>query len=324
MFSPTSTQLGVVLSVTGNFCISVGFQLQRLAQMYDHRSSIQSMLAWCGCVLMVLGECSNFTAYSMAPVSLVAPLDAVVILSNVMLSRTVFKERLSRSGVMGVMMILLGIVSTAWNAPREREGEKSHEFSHLASLKAVLFLSTACFVAVWIVNPCNSAWGATHQTKRLNVIYYCSLCGLMGMLTVVGAKSMSTALGQAVFSNDVRILNDPEICWFTYLLFSATIGFIFLQIKYLHIVFNTFGPSVVISVYYILFTGLTISAGMFVFDETIFAPNSYTALFVFGLVLTFSGVFAISQDNITLYYSHTTDPDQSRCLNRVIVVKPDE
>ncbi len=78
-------------------------QLQRLAQSFDsnRNETAQLMLNLFGVALMALGECINFISSGMAPSSLVAPMDAVAILSNVLLSRLLLQERLSRLGVMG-------------------------------------------------------------------------------------------------------------------------------------------------------------------------------------------------------------------------------
>jgi hypothetical protein len=89
-------QTAAALSIAGNFCISLGFQFQRL-----YPDPCASFLWWCWCALMLVGETSNFTAYGMAPASLVAPLDAVAIISNALLSRIALKERMSRAGIGG-------------------------------------------------------------------------------------------------------------------------------------------------------------------------------------------------------------------------------
>ena len=270
------------------------------AETYDH-PFIQSPLSWCGYILMAVGECGNPAAYSMASASLIAPLDAVVIASNVMLSGIVFKERLPRARVIGVVMILLGIVSISLNAPQCDRGDLQYEFDHAPSLRSVIFLSVIFFAATWLANPFESAWGVSQQDKRLNPIYYCSLCGLMGMLTVVGAKSLSIALNKAIINRNDGIFNDLRICLFTYPLFAATVGFVIMQMKYLHIAFSVFGFGVVTSIYYVIFTSLTVSAGMIVFNETFFWPQNHAALFLFGLIIIFAGVFTINKDTAILY-----------------------
>jgi hypothetical protein len=290
------TATGATLSVVGNFCISLGFQLQRLA--HDSRST---PLWCCGCALMILGEGSNFTAYSMAPASLVAPLDAIAIVSNALLSSLIFKERLSRAGIAGAVMAIAGIVAmTLSTAPRAETDEEAAPYGSIASPRAAAFFSAACLASLWVANPLNLSLGLSHQARRAHAFYYCFLCGWMGTLTVIGAKSFTAALRHAVASKSTAIFDDPGICWITYLLLAAIVGSVALQLRYLHIAFHEFGSRLVTSLYYALFAALVIITGMLVFHETPFTHIN-ADLFASGLALTFAGVFAVSHDDISLY-----------------------
>ena len=76
--------VGIGVSVTGNFLISLSFQIQK-----DVHNKLESMPEkekihytkmprwWFGLLCMALGEVGNFLAYGMAPASLVSPLGAV-------------------------------------------------------------------------------------------------------------------------------------------------------------------------------------------------------------------------------------------------------
>jgi uncharacterized membrane protein len=316
---PTATpsSMGPALSILGNFCISLGFQIQKMA----HTHTLRHLLWWCGCVLMVLGEGSNFTAYGMAPASIVAPLDAVAIVSNVMLSRILLKERLSRAGITGLVLALAGIVAVALNAPRtETSGSVEDTVNGIVSFQSMVFLSTACGAALWVANPWNHKIGVSFQAKRLSAIYYCLLCGCMGTLTMVSAKGISTILHHALDSGDMTLFDDPKTCWLAFILLTTAVASAAIQIKYLHIAFNEFGASLVVSMYYAIFTCLAVGAGMIIFHETSFSTSKHPALFGCGIVLTYAGVYAVGQDDASMY---TTNIEQW-ILARVVVIKKSE
>ena len=315
--SDPSISMGAALSVAGNICISLGFQFQRLANDPRRRIITHHLLWWCGAALMALGECGNFTAYGMAPVSLIAPLDSVVIVSNVLLSRLLFREKISRAGVACVALMTMGTVTTALNAPKFEGNsmEKSYVFECILSHRAAAFLSMTCIAVLFVANPAEwSHVGVSSQAKRLNPFYYCFLCGSTGTLAAISAKGISTAMGNVILNRNTDMFSNPSIAWLTYALFASISISIALQMKYSHIAFNGFGSSLVLSVYYIVFTIITVLAGAIIFQETMF--ERYAPVFFAGLVLTYLGVFTLSRDDISLYMR--TDFDH-RHLTRVVV-----
>lgn len=317
-------QTGAALSITGNLCVSFGFQLQRLAHAYEPHPITRQMVWWCGFMLMAVGECSNFTAYGMAPASLVAPMDAVAIVSNVMLSRLIFKERVSRRSVVGVMMAILGTVAMALNAPQADEAifgramRVMYVHDCITSYSTAVFIATISLAALWVANPLEITMGVSRHAKRQHVIYLCSLCGFMGTITAVSAKGLSIAFFQAAVGKNTFMFDDPSTRWYTYLLFTTLITSVLLQMKYLHQAFDGFSSSLVILAYYILFTSLTITAGAIIFNETTFISNKYAAVFIGGLILTYTGVFAVSRDDISAFVS--TEFDQ-RYQTRISIDK---
>ena len=86
--------VGVVCSVVGNLLNGVSFQVQRYAHVHNERnvSYLKLPLWWAGLVCMVSGETGNFIAYGVAPASLVAPIGAIAVILNAMLSHLVLRE----------------------------------------------------------------------------------------------------------------------------------------------------------------------------------------------------------------------------------------
>ena len=314
-----SAILGPTLSITGNICISLGFQLQKLSITH---SSSPTNYRWCGLALMTLGECSNFAAYGMASVSLVTGLDVVAVASNVVLHRLLFRERLSRSGVMGVMMAVLGVAAMVVNAPKAERDDYAYVYESLQSWTALGYLAALWVVAMWVVNPMEfSSVGVSKSSKRNLPIYHCFISGLMGTFTIIGAKGVSSALRHAIMNNNASVFIDPTICWMTYILIITTIASVALQMVYLSIAFERFGSNTVVCAYYPIFTLLAITAGAIVFRETIFIH--YSVIFAAGVILAFAGVFAINRDDCgeCSMVAHAEVDQQQQRLVRVVVVK---
>ncbi|XP_052362549.1 NIPA-like protein 2 [Oncorhynchus keta] len=77
--------LGIIISICGNFLISISLNIQKYAhmrqsQLGDSRPYYTSVLWWSGVGLMGLGELGNFAAYGFAPASLIAPLGCVSVI----------------------------------------------------------------------------------------------------------------------------------------------------------------------------------------------------------------------------------------------------
>jgi hypothetical protein len=118
----------------------------------------------------------------------------------------------------------------------------------------------------------------------------------MGAITVLSSKGISTAINQALAGRP-EMFTLGEICWLTYILLFSAAGSIILQMKYLNRALMHFGSSLVVPVYYIIFTSITISTGMVVFLEVNFDHVGHArgvGLFVFGLLLAFAGVYLIN------------------------------
>ena len=140
------------------------------------------------------------------------------------------------------------------------------------------------------------SFAISKEFAKNQIICYCLLCGFMGAITVLSSKGISTAINQAIAGHP-EMFTSRAICWLTYVLFLTAAGSIIMQMKYLNRALMHFGSSVVVPVYYIVFTSITISTGMVIFLEVNFDSVGHArgvALFVFGLLFAFFGVYLIN------------------------------
>ena len=164
----------------------------------------------------------------------------------------------------------------------------------------------------------HAEWAISAEFAKKQVVCYCLLCGFMGAITVLSSKGISTAINQAIAGRP-EMFTRGDICWLTYILLFSAAGSIVLQMKYLNRALMNFGSSLVVPVYYIIFTSITISTGMVLFLEINFDQVGHgrgVGLFVFGLLLAFGGVYLINaqaadQESILKEFKPLMGPNDS-------------
>jgi uncharacterized membrane protein len=286
--------VGVVCAVTGNVLNSISFLLQRHVQVVnnaDDMSYLRFPMWWAGLACMVAGEIGNLAAYGMAPASLVSPLGAVAVVSNALLSRVFLGEMLSYRGMVGVVLALAGSVLVVLNTPTA--GGESGIYSDIVSWRGLAVLMVAVMGCIILANPLDLPFLVPRELANRYAVFYCLMCSLLGAITVASAKGIATAVDLAA-AGDVFMFTDKDTAWLTYVLMASVIAANVLQVVYLNTALRHFCASVVMPVYYILFTSVTIATGMVLFNETVFDPFvRCLALFITGVVLAFAGVYLV-------------------------------
>jgi hypothetical protein len=167
-------------------------------------------------------------------------------------------------------------------------------YDSIISWRTFVYTVVVLFLSLYIANPFQLSIAVSKEFAKAHVLCYCFLCGLDGVITVMSAKGISTAVNQAFAGNPAMFVRG-DICWLTYVLILSMAVSTVSQTHYLNLALMNFSSSIVVPVYYIVFTTITISVGMVVFLEVSFDPVVRSVLlFVLGLLLAFSGVYLIS------------------------------
>jgi drug/metabolite transporter (DMT)-like permease len=235
---PESTiVVGVILAIVGNLLISVSFQITKLAHNKNQNSQVSYLklpLWWVSVVTMAGGEVGNFLAYGYAPATIVSPLGAVSVIFNAILSKFFLQEANSWAQYLGVVFALAGSVGVVLGAPYSCEVEVT-----AGSLLVLLQqpTSVAFFAFVLCVTLSLAIFGKESWMEQ-HVLGYTLICGLLGAITVMSSKGVSTGFRDAFAGN-------PEWfrSWLVYILILAMLGSIFFQMKYLNRAMMTFGSS---------------------------------------------------------------------------------
>jgi drug/metabolite transporter (DMT)-like permease len=239
---PKSTIIvGIILAIVGNVLISLSFQITKLAHNKNQHSQISYLklpLWWVSVFTMAGGEVGNFLAYGYAPATIVSPLGAVSVIFNAILSKFFLQEANTWSQYLGVVFALGGSVGVVLGAPYSCEVEVTVDslLNLLQQPAAIVFFVCILGITVSLGFLVKKSWMEEH------VLGYTLICGLLGAITVMSSKGVSTGFRDAFAGN-------PEWfrSWLVYLLILAMLGSIFFQMKYLNMAMIAFGSSQVLS-----------------------------------------------------------------------------
>ena len=288
-------KVGVILALSGNVIISASLNIQKYTHNLNQASSGGAVaytdipLWWAGMGLMVLGETGNFLAYAYAPATLVAPLGAVTVVSNCIIAHYVLRERVCKRNMAGVVLAIIGAVFIVIYAP------DSQKQLTMDLLEQYMMESSFIVFILGIVLAIVGLFLLDEEYKRKYVIFYVLICSLCGSLTVMCVKGVSTALVLTMNGAGHPFANILPWVLLCVLLVTTVV-----QIRILNLAMMHFGASEVVPVYYVLFTFCSVVGGMVLYKEYhVHCPAgeeycNNLILFLFGIVVTFAGVFLIT------------------------------
>lgn len=277
--------IGIALAVTGNLIISVALALTKYAHNLNAAREIPQPytrlpLWWCGLFATVLGEMGNFAAYGFAGASLIAPLGAVSVLANAAIAAVGLKEAFRFRDLLGCLLCVLGGCTIVVSAPSSSSELEPRGFLHALQatpfvIYSILLLATCLFMMAF-----QDTYGHRH------VAYYVLLCSLLGSVTVMSCKGVSTFLNLWLCCGFPSPFAQPVMYPLALVLASTAV----LQIRYLNEAMERFGNTETVPVYYVLFTLCTIVGSNMLYRDFEHADTFAVALFAGGCSLTFLGV----------------------------------
>jgi hypothetical protein len=184
---------GICLAIGGNLLVSVALNLTKHAHNLNQKAAfpkpyVQLWLWWLGFLATIVGEMGNFAAYGFAPASLIAPLGAVSVLSNAFIAALILREGFRLRDSAGCALCIGGgvvIVLAGTSHPAEPDMK-----GFLVMVQDPIFIGyMAClflFTALML--------GFQDQYGEAHVSYYVLLCSMIGSVTVLACKGVSTML----------------------------------------------------------------------------------------------------------------------------------
>ncbi|EST05831.2 Magnesium transporter NIPA [Kalmanozyma brasiliensis GHG001] len=243
---------------------------------------LHSKLWWLGLALMTIGEGGNFISYGFAPASLVAPLGAVALLSNVIISPILLGERFKISDIGGILLAIIGAVTVVFSS---KQNDVRLDPSEL--LQAIKRLEFVIYSAISIgVGALLAFTSATSLGDRW-VLIDVGICAIFGGFTVLSTKGISSLIsgGQPIEALKFSI---------TYVLVVVLAVTAVVQITYLNRALQRFDSREVIPTQFVFFTISAIVGSAILYRDFENMDAHRLINFLFGCLTTFGGVFVLT------------------------------
>ncbi|PWZ01560.1 DUF803-domain-containing protein [Testicularia cyperi] len=336
--SSSKTLIGVAVAVAGNVTISVALNCQKLAHLRlereqnlsngaQHANSqasssnasdstsrkpsprdsnsngmdtmfLRSKLWWLGIALMTLGEGGNFLSYGFAPASLVAPLGAVALLSNVIISPILLQERFRPVDIGGILLAIIGAVTVVFSS--KQNDVRLGPDGLLHAIKRIDFVIYASVMA-----GCGSFLAVLSRTSWADrlVLIDIGTCAIFGGFTVLATKGISSLISGG---RPLDALRYP----ITYCLVLVLAATAVIQITFLNRALQRFDSRQVIPTQFVLFTISAIVGSAILYRDFENMDAHRLVNFLFGCLTTFAGVFALTWRNGSSQQENDSDAEQ--------------
>lgn len=281
--------IGAALAIIGNLLISVSMNIQkyshlRQAEEKSETHYLKSKIWWVGLILMVLGEIGNFSAYGFSPASLVAPLGTTTVIANAIIAVVFLRERVRYQDVFGVTLAIVGaflLVTFSTKETSELTGRELAVYLRQWPFLVYVILEIIIFCTLMFVQ-----W----RYDLENVVIFLLLVALLGSLTVISAKAVSSMVNITLSGNSQ--LGHPLF----YVMLIVMITTAIAQVKFLNRAMQSFDATVVVPTNFVLFTISAIISGIVLYREFYGLTFLEIFMFLFGCVLSFVGVYYITSE----------------------------
>ncbi|XP_039642779.1 NIPA-like protein 3 [Perca fluviatilis] len=294
--SYTDNLIGTLLALFGNVLVSISLSIQKyshvtLAGTKDLRVFYRTKTWWCGFVLTCLGEGANFVSYAFAPLALVAPLNAVSVLSSSILGLIFLREKskpkdfAKRYGLsfLGCILTIGGTYLFVAFGPNSHEKLKAENVvKHFVGWPVLLYL------LLEIITFCLLLYFYKRRSANYLVIIL-MLVALLGSVTVITVKAVSGMLVLTIEGNmqlDYPIFSVMFVCMVASVVFQA---------RFLSQACKLYDSSLIASVNYILSTVFAVVAGAVFYLEFKNEDVLHICMFLLGSAFCFLGVFLLTK-----------------------------
>uniref|UniRef100_A0A671KWG1 NIPA-like protein 3 n=1 Tax=Sinocyclocheilus anshuiensis TaxID=1608454 RepID=A0A671KWG1_9TELE len=294
--SYTENLIGTLLAIFGNLLVSISVSIQKqshvtLAGNKDPRQYYYTKTWWSGLMLMVLGEGALFVSYAFAPLSLIAPLNAVSVISSSILGFLFLREKWkAQEFLKRYILTFLGCALTAGGTYLfVTFGPNSHEKLNAENIvKHVIGWPFLLYLVIHTLIHCLFCPYKCTRDQNNGVDRPLDLCPL-GSVTVITVKAVS---GMIVLS----ILGPLQLSYpIFYVMFVCMVATIVFQASFLAQASHLYDSSLIACVNYIFCTTFAVVAGAIFYQEFNHEDVLHICMFLLGCAICFFGVFLITK-----------------------------
>lgn len=298
--------VGILLGLLGSIFINVGNNMQALGMHKEEAAGSDAAkkksgacIKIAGTVLFIGGSVINFTAFALAAASVLAPLEAVQFVSNLIFARLVTKTAISKKMVLGSVFIVGGTVAAVGSGPMSVYSFDIETLVGFWTVPAwivyVIFANTMALAtqALWLYHQTALDRGEPKRNfATILPVTYALTSALVGTQSVVQAKCISELL--ELWMGGVCMIWGEWYTYFVLVLFLATVGF---WLYRLNAALGKYDPLFIIPLLqasYIVFA--TVAGGIYFREFETFAWWQL-ALFIAAICVMFCGLVMLMPPN---------------------------
>ncbi|KAG9333546.1 hypothetical protein JZ751_011382 [Albula glossodonta] len=241
---------------------------------------------------MVMGEVGIFVSYAFAPLSLIAPLNAVSVIASSILGFIFLREKWKpKEFLKRYILSFVGCALTvAGTYLFVTFGPNSHEKLNAENIvRHVIGWPVLLYLVLEIIAFCLLLYFYKQRNANYLIIVLL-LVALLGSVTVITVKAVS---GMVVLSIQGNLQLGYPIFYIMFVCMVATVVF---QATFLSQASNRYDSSLIASVNYILSTTFAIVAGAVFYVEFNHEDVLHICMFLLGCAVCFLGVFLITKN----------------------------
>lgn len=246
---------------------------------------------------MTVGEAGNFLAYAFAPASIVSPLGVVALISNCVIAPIMLKETFRMRDFWGVIIAVGGAVTVVLSAKQEERKLGPQEI-----WGAITTTAFEVYMAVTVIMIGVLIW-ASPRFGNKTILVDLGLVGLFGGYTALSTKGVASMLSYTLW----RALTTPV----TYALLAVLMGTAVMQVRYVNKALQRFDSTQVIPVQFVMFTLSVIIGSAILYGDFYQATADQIGKFIGGCLLTFFGVFLITNGRDHVYDDEEESDDEA-------------
>ncbi|XP_031436563.1 NIPA-like protein 3 [Clupea harengus] len=295
--SYTENLIGTLLAIFGNLLVSIAVSIQKyshvvLAGTKDPRAFYRTKTWWCGLLLTLLGEGTIFASYAFAPVSLIAPLNAVSVVASSILGFIFLREKWkAKEFLKRYILSFLGCALTvAGTYLFVTFGPNSHEKLNAENIiKHVIGWPFLLYMLLEIIAFCLLLYFYKQRNANYLIIIL-MLVALLGSVTAITVKAVS---GMLVLSIQGSMQLGYPIFYVMLVCMVATVTF---QARFLSQASYLYDSSLIACLNYVLSTTFAIVSGSIFYMEFNHEDVLHVCMFLLGCVVCCLGVFLITKN----------------------------
>jgi len=294
-----SSFLGVLIALVGNSLIGTSFSVMKIAHERNTggKNYLTIPMWWAGTSLMVLGELGNLVAYSLAKPSLISPLGAISVVVNVPFAYFILGEKLSFRNILGCILCILGgygIVGVVANNTSEHETVTVEQFEKMAFRPTFMV-----FFTISVMESIDLIW-----SRRKTVMTYIWICSLLGGLTVLSIKAV-TSFMVITFQGSNQFGNLLPFAIFPILALTLV-----LQVHFLNKAIADYGTGEVVPTYYVIFTSCAVLGSAILYGDLTDSSKENILVFLLSFIATSAGVYLVANQREGKINIHRTSGEQ--------------